>query len=67
MDKEIINIIRHILCARIDNADDYSAYIAWTSARDIFEYGLANNIECLRQFDYLSTLEEITNKMIEDE
>lgn len=59
MSEEIIKILRHIFDARIDNANDYSAYIAWTSARDIVEYALADNIECLNQFDYLSTKEDI--------
>lgn len=55
MDDEIIVTLRHILNARIDNADDASAWIAWTSASDIVEYALAGNLECLRQFDYLKT------------
>lgn len=59
MSNEILKILRHILDARIDNASDYSAYIAWTSARDIIEYAIADNIECLRQFDYLPTIEEV--------
>lgn len=58
MTNEAIKILRHIFDARIDNAADSSAYTAWTSARDIFEYALADNIECLRQFDYLETKED---------
>lgn len=57
MSNEAIEILRHIFDARIDNADA-ETYIAWTSARDIVEYALADNIECLRQFDYLPTKEE---------
>lgn len=56
---ETLKIMRHIFDARIDNAIDYSAYIAWTSARDIIEYALANNIECLKEFDYLPTIEDL--------
>ena len=58
MSDEILKILRHIFDARIDNAQDDSAYIAWTSARDIVEYALADNIECLREFDYLPTKED---------
>ncbi len=62
MPEEIVKILRHIFNARIDNVNDYSAYIAWTSARDIVEYALAGNIECLNQFDYLPTKEEVMIK-----
>lgn len=55
MTTEILMTLRHIFDARIDNAADASAYTAWTSARDIVEYALAGNLECLRQFDYLET------------
>ena len=66
MSEEIVKILRHIFDARIDNANDYSAYIAWTSARDIIEYALAGNIECLNQFDYLPTKEEIMIKELKE-
>lgn len=58
---ECVEILRHILDARIDHAGRDN-YIAWTSARDIIEYTLANNIECLHQFDYLETMDEIIEK-----
>lgn len=58
MTNESIKILRHIFDARIDNANDSSAYVAWTSARDIFEYALADNIESLIQYDYLLTNED---------
>lgn len=58
MTGEVLEILRHIFDARIDNALTHEAYIAWTSARDIVEYALADNIECLRQFDYLPTNDE---------
>lgn len=60
MTDETLKILRHILDARIDNTEAPEAYIAWTSARDIVEYALADNIECLRQFDYLPTAEEVS-------
>lgn len=66
MSEEIIKIMRHIFNARIDNANDYSAYVAWTSARDIVEYALANNIECLKEFDYLPTKEEVMIKDLKE-
>lgn len=66
MSEEILKILRHIFDARIDNADDYSAYIAWTSARDIVEYALAGNTECLIQFDYLPTKEEVMIKELKE-
>lgn len=55
---ECAKTLRHILDARIDNARDISAYYAWTSARDIVEYALANNLEGLSQFDYYPTAED---------
>ena len=58
MNDEIIATLRHILDARVDNADDISSLMAWESARDIVEYALAGNLECLRQFDYLGTARE---------
>lgn len=67
MSKEIIEILRHIFNARIDNANDYSAYVAWTSARDVVEYALANNIECLKEYDYLPTMEEVMIKDLNTE
>ena len=61
MDEEILKVIRHIHAARIDNASSAEAYVAWSAARDVFEYALAGNWECLNQFDYLSTKEEEEN------
>lgn len=58
INSECLAILRHIMDARIDNASSTEAYISWTSARDIIEYALAGNIDCLRQFDYLMTHEE---------
>lgn len=55
---ECAKVLRHILDARIDNAKDTSAYYAWTSARDIVEYALADNLEGLSQFDYYPTAED---------
>lgn len=66
MSEEIVKILRHIFDARIDNANDFSAYIAWTSARDIVEYALADNIECLTQFDYLPTKTETMIKELKE-
>lgn len=66
MSEEIIKIMRHIFNARIDNANDYSAYIAWTTARDIVEYALADNIECLKEYDYLPTTEEVMIKDLKE-
>lgn len=55
---ESVKILRHILDARIDHAASPELYTAWTSARDIVEYALADNVEALRQFDYLLTNED---------
>lgn len=54
---EIVDTLRHIFDARIDHCD-VENYIAWTTARDIVEYALAGNYECLKEFDYLMTREE---------
>jgi hypothetical protein len=59
MNERIIERVRHILTARIDNAQTQDAYIAYCNARDIFEYALAENEECLKEFDYLLTAEEL--------
>lgn len=53
---EIVDTLRHIFDARIDNCNAEN-YIAWTSARDIVEYALAGNYECLKEFDYLDAKE----------
>ena len=58
MKNETLETLRHILDARIDHAPTQELYTAWTSARDIIEYALADNLECLRQFDYLLTDED---------
>lgn len=55
----VVETLRHILDARIDNASDATSYTAWTSARDIFEYALANNFDCLKEFDYLPAVEDV--------
>lgn len=55
---ECAKVLRHILDARIDNANDTSAYCAWTSARDIVEYALIDDIEELSQFDYYPIAED---------
>lgn len=55
---EIVATLRHILTARIDHCRGEN-YVAWTSARDIVEYALAGNMECLKEYDYLLTFEEL--------
>ena len=52
-----VQTLRHIFDARIDHCDA-ATYGAWTTARDIVEYALANNFECLKEFDYLMTRED---------
>lgn len=59
MNEETIKVVLHILDARVDHAMNTDSYIAWTSARDIFTYALTDNLDCLAQFDYLPTLEEM--------
>lgn len=54
---ECVETLRHIFDARIDHCD-IENYIAWTTARDIVEYALAGNYECLKEFDYLMTRED---------
>ena len=58
MTDQIVKMVRHIMDARIDHANSAEAYTAWTSARDIFEYALAEDVEGLRQWDYLLTRED---------
>ena len=47
---ETIKLLREILDERIDTSKDTDVYLAWCSARDIIEYALVNNIECLKEF-----------------
>ena len=54
---ECVKTLRHIFDARIDNCSSEN-YVAWTSARDIIEYALAGNMECLKEYDYLLTRED---------
>lgn len=58
MPKEILDTLRHIFDACIDNANTVEEFAAWTSARDIVEYTIAGNLDTLKEFDYLETLEE---------
>ena len=51
--EETVKLMREILDARIDNASDHGSYVDWCTARDLFEYSLVNNTECLREFNYL--------------
>ena len=55
MTDEMIRMVRHILEARIDHASSSETYVAYCNARDIFEYALAENYECLKEYDYLLT------------
>lgn len=58
MNETIINTLRHIFIARIDNSSSQDEYITWCNALDIVEYALAENLECLRQYDYLETKDD---------
>lgn len=58
LDEETVRTLRHIFAARIDSSTKVSQYMAWHSARDIIEYALAGNYECLKEFDYLLTKED---------
>ena len=55
MTDETLRVLRHIFDTRINHANNADSYMAWTSARDIVEYALADNLECLAQYDYLET------------
>ena len=56
---ETIKIVRHIFQARIDHARTPSAALAYTAALDIFNYAVKDNFECLYQWDYLLTKEDV--------
>lgn len=58
MKEESIKILRHILNARIDNAESRDSCFMWRNVKNLLEYALEDNIEVLRQFDYLLTNEE---------
>lgn len=50
MYNETIELLREILDERIDASKDTDVYLAWCTARDIIEYALVNNVECLKEF-----------------
>lgn len=54
---EIVATLRHILTARIEHCCSEN-FIAWTSAQAIVEHALTGNMECLKEYDYLLTLED---------
>ena len=56
---ETIELVRHILQARIDHSQKPSTIIAYKNALHIFNYALENNLECLSVWDYLPTKEDI--------
>lgn len=56
---ETIKTVRHIFQARIDHAQKPSVAIAYKAALDVFNYAIENNLECLYQYDYLLTKEDI--------
>ena len=58
LDQKTVDLVRHIFDARIDNSKHRSQYLAYRTARDVFEYALEGNIEVLEQFDYLKTKED---------
>lgn len=47
MNEKVIETLRHIFDARIDNAESLEVYLTWCEARDIVEYALANNLDTL--------------------
>jgi len=59
LDQETVDLVRHILTARIDHASNRGLYIAYHNARDIFEYAIAENKEALKEWDYLLTDDDV--------
>lgn len=55
---QAIEILNHIFSARIDNSQSPLLRTTWASVRNIFEYALTDNLECLSQYDYLLTNDE---------
>ena len=55
MDEKIIETVRHIFQARIDQPYNSHTWSAYRSALDIFNYAVEGNYECLKEFDYLMT------------
>lgn len=58
MNETIKRILLHILTARRDNAKTSIEYQIWESCLTIVNYALNENYDCLRQFDYLETIED---------
>ena len=58
MNETIEKILLHILTARVDNAKSSLEYHIWSTCLQIVKYALNEDYECLRQFDYLKTIED---------
>lgn len=58
MTDETLTLVRHIFNSRIDNAVTAQSYVAWTTARDVLEYALVDNVDALKGYDVFLTTEE---------
>lgn len=63
MNNEAIRILQHIFNARIDNAANHNEVFFWCLVQDMVRCVLTNNIESLRQYDYLDTKEGKMNEL----
>lgn len=56
---QVIKTVRHIFQSRIDHLQTPSAIVAYEDALEVFNRALENNLECLYQWDYLLTKEDV--------
>lgn len=66
MTNEAVQILCHIIDARIDNAWNHEVRFALCMIRHAMEWAIADNIECLQELDYLPTLKEQEEEEIND-
>lgn len=62
MTNEAIKMANHIFQARIDNSGNGAEYLAWATARDVFQFALGDNLNMLKKYDDLLTRDEQIEK-----
>ena len=58
INQQTVDLVRHILKARIQNAKSLHSRLAYRTALDLFDYALENRTDCLEQFDYYTLKDE---------
>ena len=58
VNQQTVDLERHILKARIQNAHSLHSKLAFRTALDLFDYALENRTDCLEQFNYYALKDE---------